>query len=49
MLAYLDGATGSYLLVAAASGVAGLWLFIKSGVKRFFRRSDRPAADRGED
>lgn len=28
--AYIDGATGSYLFAAIASGGAGLWMYIKS-------------------
>jgi hypothetical protein len=31
---YIDGATGSYLFAAIASGGAGIWMYIKSKLMR---------------
>lgn len=36
--AYIDAGTGSYLLAAIASGAAGLWMFLRSGMARMRRK-----------
>jgi len=41
--AYIDAGTGSYILAAVASGVAGLWMFFRSWLSRL-QRKVRPAA-----
>ena len=45
-VAYIDAGTGSYLLAAIASGAAGLWLFLRSGMVRLKRKvTGKPAPD----
>jgi len=41
--AYIDAGTGSYILAAIASGVAGLWMFFRSWLSRL-KRKVRPSA-----
>jgi len=45
-VAYIDAGTGSYLLAAIASGAAGLWLFLRSGMVRLRRKvTGKPAPE----
>ena len=38
LAAYIDAGTGSYILAAIASGVAGMWMFFRSGLSRIRRK-----------
>ena len=38
LLAYIDAGTGSYILAAIASGVAGFWFFLRSGMAKLKRK-----------
>ena len=38
LLAYIDAGTGSYILAAIASGVAGFWFFLRSGMAKIKRK-----------
>jgi hypothetical protein len=42
LVGYIDAGSGSYLLTAIASGVAGLWFFIRS---RFASLKGRKASN----
>ena len=42
--AYIDAGTGSYILAAIASGVAGLWMFFRSWMSRM-KRKIRPGSE----
>ena len=43
-VAYIDAGTGSYILAAIASGVAGLWMFFRSWMSRM-KRKIRPGSE----
>lgn len=38
LVAYIDAGTGSYILAAIASGVAGFWFFLRSGLAKIKRK-----------
>lgn len=38
VVAYIDAGTGSYILAAIASGIAGLWFFLRSGMAQIKRK-----------
>ena len=38
LVAYIDAGTGSYILAAIASGVAGFWFFLRSGMAKLKRK-----------
>lgn len=38
LVAYIDAGTGSYILAAIASGVAGFWFFLRSGMAKMKRK-----------
>lgn len=38
LVAYIDAGTGSYILAAIASGVAGLWFFFRSWAAKVKRK-----------
>ena len=38
LVAYIDAGTGSYILAAIASGVAGFWFFLRSGMAKIKRK-----------
>ena len=41
LVAYIDAGTGSYILAAIASGVAGSWFFLRSGMQKIKRKIKR--------
>ena len=38
LVAYIDAGTGSYILAAIASGVAGLWFILRSWASKIKRK-----------
>ena len=38
LVAYIDAGTGSYILAAIASGVAGLWFILRSWASKLKRK-----------
>ena len=38
LIAYIDASTGSYILAAIASGVAGLWFILRSWASKIKRK-----------
>lgn len=50
LVAYIDAGTGSYILAAIASGVAGLWFFLRSWAAKVKRKvTGQPAPVYSED
>lgn len=50
LVAYIDAGTGSYILAAIASGVAGLWFFLRSWAAKLKRKvTGQPAQVYTED
>jgi len=46
LVAYIDAGTGSYILAAIASGVAGLWFFLRSWASKIRRKvTGQPAPE----
>jgi hypothetical protein len=46
LVAYIDAGTGSYILAAIASGVAGLWFFLRSWASKLKRKvTGQPAPE----
>ena len=50
LVAYIDAGTGSYILAAIASGVAGLWFILRSWASKVKRKvTGQPALVYSED
>ena len=45
VVAYIDAGTGSYLLAAIASGVAGAWFFIHAQIAKIRRKLTGKSAE----
>lgn len=47
-LAYLDAGSGSYILAAIASGLAGVWFYLRSAWSKLFKRGEASTAEPAE-
>ena len=49
VVAYIDAGTGSYLLAAIGSGVAGVWFYIRAKLSRLRRGKDGPVQESADE